>query len=840
MNQTQQKGTRVAKAALLFLVLAVLLGAFLWWLMRRSIASSPRIRNVLLISIDTCRSDYLSCYGYKDQTTPHIDAVAAEGFLFDNAISPTPLTLPAHCTLLTGTNPLYHAVHNNSHYRLGDSHVTLAEILKDNGFATGAVVGAIVLDSRYGLHQGFDDYYDRFDELDFELRIAERRGEEVNHDAFEWLEQHRDDRFFLFLHYYDPHAPYDPPAPFAEKYQDELYVGDIAYTDDCIGKIVAKLKALDLYDSTLIIITSDHGEMLGEHGEKTHGFLIYQSVVRVPLIFKLPGTTESRRVKELVGLIDIVPTVCDLIGAKIPAAVKGRNVLANRQGGSDPDEGREIYCESFIPSFYQASPLLGLVTPDWKYIHAKRPELYNVTEDPNESRNLAEEQAERTLDMKKRLELIVNDEHRQSHPQTTTGENVQKLQGLGYVGGATAPNDSGFDLDLVHEHDDPKDVLEYHQGIIQVMSLRGEKRYSEAITFCQDMLRHHPGIVRAHTHLAGIAVDQGDETAAIKHYKDALRIHEEQPGVHSNLAFLLHSEGQFQEALNHSRRAIELDPYFSEALFNMGLCLQSLEKLDEAQEFYRRSLQVNPRNADAIVNLAVILAGHGMISDAIEHLRKALQIKPDSAKAHWYLGKVVALQGKLEEAIGQYHQALRIEPEHIEAHNSLADALEAQGKRDEAIRHYRKILEIENDHVTAHYRLAFSLDAQHKYKEAIGHYRAALRIKSDHIEALNNLAWLLATCPEDALREPTEALELAQRASGSLQDNNPALLDTLATAYAAAGHFDLAVATAEKAVELATAAQADAMVREIREHLDQFKQDKPYRASPVEQGTVEP
>lgn len=300
----------------LLLLLVIGITAVSCW--RRTSAVGKKIERIVLISIDTCRADYLSCYGYPRKTTPNIDDLAKEGILFENVISPVPLTLPGHASMLTGTIPPYHGVHNNTDYKLASSNVTLAERLKEAGYTTSAFISAFVLDSQFGLNQGFDTYNDDFEDRHMAANISERKAAEVSRLGAGWLENNRDRDFFLFLHYYDPHNPYEPPQPFSTDYAGNLYAGEIAYTDHCIGQIIAKLKELALYESTLIIVTGDHGEMLGEHGEKDHGFFIYQSAIKVPLIFKLPRPGRTKTVSSPVGLIDILPTVCRLLGIEPP------------------------------------------------------------------------------------------------------------------------------------------------------------------------------------------------------------------------------------------------------------------------------------------------------------------------------------------------------------------------------------------------------------------------------------------------------------------------------------------------------------------------------------------
>ncbi len=324
------RGHRNYKLALVGVVLLMVLAGGVAWLMRRDRGPAARIRQVVLISIDTCRSDHLGCYTVDRQTTPHIDEVAQHATLFQNVISPVPLTLPAHSSMLTGTNPTYHDVHDNFYQQLAPANLTLAEVLHGNGFVTGAIVSASVLDSRFGLDQGFDEYLDRMSVQEADDSSAERPGGQTTALAVQWLEQHQSDPFFLFLHYFDPHHPYQPPEPFASRFAAEPYAGEIAYTDNCIGQVIEKLKELGLYDSTLLIIAGDHGEMLGEHGEGFHGFFIYQSALRVPLVMRLPGQKAGRRVSDLVGLVDIVPTVCSLLDVQHAAhSVRQRSVAGS-------------------------------------------------------------------------------------------------------------------------------------------------------------------------------------------------------------------------------------------------------------------------------------------------------------------------------------------------------------------------------------------------------------------------------------------------------------------------------------------------------------------------------
>ena len=391
------------KSRLILLGLVLVAGAV--WFLLRSGQSPKEIRHVLLISIDTCRADYLSCYGYPQQTTPNIDAIAEEGILFENVVTPIPWTLPAHSSMLTGTIPPYHGVHDNYAYRLGQFNVTLAEIMRQNGFQTAAIIGAFVMDSQFGLDQGFETYNDHFDGEVDTTTISQRRAEDVTRYGLKWLEEHHHEPFFLFLHYFDPHDEYVPPEPFASAFRNNLYAGEIAYTDHCIGQVIKKLKQLRLYGSTLIIITGDHGEMLGEHGEPTHSYFIYQSAIKVPLIFKLPGQRKSKNIKGLIGLIDIVPTICSLLGIQPPR--QGQDLSPCLLGKVRPDRERYMYCESLGPTQYKANALFGVVTNRFKYIQTTRPELYDLVQDPHETKDLIKREPQEARNLRDKLAQIL-------------------------------------------------------------------------------------------------------------------------------------------------------------------------------------------------------------------------------------------------------------------------------------------------------------------------------------------------------------------------------------------------------------------------------------------------
>ena len=597
-----------------------------------------KIRNVVLISIDTCRADHLSCYGYQRKTTPNIDAIAEQGILFENVVSPAPITLPAHSSMLTGTVPPYHGVHDNYDYRLGAGNVTLAEILKDKGFTTGAIVSAVVMDSEYGINQGFDYYNDRFEDSPDTVPIVQRKGAKTSRFALQWLEEHKDERFFLFLHYFDPHATYQPPEPFKSAYAERPYAGEIAYTDYCIGAVIKRLKDLGLYDSTLVIITADHGESLGEHLERTHAYFIYQSTLKVPLIFKVPGGAKGKRISSIAGLIDIVPTVCGILGLKTHGRVDGQNLASYFGRAWHRTRKRQLYCESLTSlRRYGANPLRGIVTNRFKYIQTTRPEIYDLIEDPHETNNLIKQHLRQARLLQDSLNQILEQAVRkdESDSKLVMEEEMRKrLESLGYVDGISADEDIQF----VQGREDPKDLVAFHLSKIKLRDLISLKQYSEAKSLAEKMLQQRPGYEGTYVALGDIADEEGIEEKALSYFYKALQVRPGSLNVLNGLAALLIKYGKTSEALNY---VVE-------------------------------SLRVKPDQITARNRIAWLLYQDGKTAEAIVHYAESLRIKHNQPKIHNVLAELLLMQGNIEEAIGHWKEALNFQPDLSKALNNLA------------------------------------------------------------------------------------------------------------------------------------------------------------------------
>src|SRR2546422_3978687 len=356
-----------------------------------ALAAPTASPNVVFITIDTLRPDHLGCYGDRQIRTPNIDALAADGSRFERAYTAVPVTLPSHSVIFTGTYPLLSGVHDFAANKLNPTQATLASVLKEHGYTTGAVIGSAVLDSRFGLNHGFDFYYDHFDFSRLQesnLDEMERPSNVVADVTLDWLAKNYRKKFFLWMHLYDPHYPYRPPAPYSQEYESHPYDGEIAFADAQVGRLLRFLKEKGLYQNTLIVLSGDHGESLGEHGEKTHGFFIYNATLHVPLILHLPGEASAKTVTDLVNLADLMPTVLQILKVDVPSQVQGRNLLplmARKKEG----ESRSLYAETFLPRLhFNWSELRGVETEHYHFIDAPKPELYDLTKDPGETQNL--------------------------------------------------------------------------------------------------------------------------------------------------------------------------------------------------------------------------------------------------------------------------------------------------------------------------------------------------------------------------------------------------------------------------------------------------------------------
>ena len=442
-----------ARRAILFalLLITVTVLATAAWFMWRGFEAPPAATSVVIITLDTTRADRLSPYGMMNSPMPGLERLAREGVVFDQATSVAPLTLPAHASLFTGLLPTKHQVRDNADRPLAEDFVTLAEVLKGRGFQTGAFVGSIVLDRARGLAQGFDRYdgvdLDRAPPGSHAARARQRRGDEVMTEALRWLEGIGEAPFLLWAHLYDPHRPYDPPPDYFARYGDP-YIGEIAFADAQIGRLLDTLDARRLTNRTIVVVAGDHGESLGEHGERDHGVFVYESVLKVPLIVRAPSIA-PHRVGAVVRLTDVMPTVLDLL--RMPATASDGVSLVELLSNRRADLGLEAYSESLYPRRFGWSPLHALREGRYKLIDAPRPELYDLERDPFEERNIYQERPTTSAAMMRRLRTLAAGGA--SAPASASPELAAQLSSLGYIGSPVPQLPPGTTLP------DPKDCI---------------------------------------------------------------------------------------------------------------------------------------------------------------------------------------------------------------------------------------------------------------------------------------------------------------------------------------------------------------------------------------------
>jgi arylsulfatase A-like enzyme/Tfp pilus assembly protein PilF len=647
-------------------------------------AQRPR-SNVLFITVDTLRADRLGCAGYPIET-PTIDRLAEEGAYFPNLYALAPLTLPSHASLFTSLRPFSHGVRMNGVHVMGESHTTLAEILQKEGYETGAVTGAYVVHSTFGLGQGFSTYSNvenppPSDRDPFETRVSDRRGEEVTRQAEAWLEG-RKSPWFLWAHYYDPHSPYTPPEPYAARYE-HAYDGEIAYADSEMGKLLDVLKERGDLDSTLVVFASDHGEGLGEHDEPEHGLFLYETTVRAPVIMRGKDVPRGMRIEHAASHLGVAPTVLDLLGIEAPREFQGQSLrgLWERGGAFSPER---IYIETYEPFYnHQWAPMEALVQGGWKYVLAPRPELYHVVEDPEEKRDLSGEEKERTEGMRKTLL-----EERKRYPRAEsekaelTEEALEKLQSLGYLTGGRMTWDEPDALAMAEEYPDIKERLDVLRLARQARDalLRGHRERSLELleqalpldpanvqvlkrltVFYRDLRRpreeldmqrrladidplHAPEYYRR---LAEWETENGNPETARQAWEkmlDSYDVLEVRLGTffaenYYNRALCYKKLGQGEKAEAELRAGLARYPDAPLLYYALGAFSQNASQWDQAQEMYEAALARDPNHRRAKVNLSKVLTQ-----------KAALALKDETRMRN--LERAAALLEEVHEAFG--------------------------------------------------------------------------------------------------------------------------------------------------------------------------------------------
>jgi choline-sulfatase len=625
---------------------------------------------VVLISIDTLRSDHLPAYGYRGVRTPAIDAFAGDAIVFEHAYSHSPLTLPSHATILTGRLPADTGIRDNAGFRLDPGRVTLAEVLKQNGYATMAAVSAYVLRADTGINRGFDFFDDRIvQRAEQSLGGIQRSGAETESAAGKWLGTHAAQPFFLLLHLYEPHSPYDAPEPYRSQFKP--YDAEIAAADAIVGRFLETLKAQGLYDQALIVLLSDHGEGLGDHGEDEHGIFLYRESIQVPLMVKLPHAARASRVSEPVGLRDVMPAILNELNIGLPPGLDARPIFR------EAVKPRAVYSETFYPRLHFGwSDLHSLTDGAKHFIQAPRPELYDLATDPDETKNLIESDRRTYAAMKKAIAPMIVPA---ASPAAIAPEEAAKLAALGYIGSGASPADS-------ESLPDPKDERQTFRDLRTAFAKFRAGQDSEALTAFRKILRDHPGMTDVWDVTAKTYWRMGRREEAIAAAKEGLKTNPQSSVLATAVAEFALEAGHLDEAWQHAELVLPRDaPRAHDVLARVAMARGDLASAEQ----HARQATTGGDRAAARVTLARVLKRAGRDAEALAAADEAAQIvadenKPPFAGLAFLRGDLLARLGRNREAEAAFRQEIALAPADARAYQSLIVLLVSTGRGNDA------------------------------------------------------------------------------------------------------------------------------------------------------------
>ncbi|HEX7136304.1 MAG TPA: tetratricopeptide repeat protein [Vicinamibacterales bacterium] len=630
--------------------IVVVLGGAAFIAFRSRVAGHTPARDIILITIDTTRADALGYAGNADVKTPYIDSLAARGIVFTNAHAHSVVTLSSHVNILTGLFPYQHGVHDNAGFVLDPKHLTVASRLRQAGYTTGAFVGAYPLDARFGLNQGFDTYDDNYGkgQASVDFVEQERRAETVLAAAMLWWNGHAKQKRFMWVHLYDPHAPYLPPEPFLSQYRSKEYLGEIAYVDDSLSKTLGPILASD--PDALVIVTADHGEALGDHGEQTHGLFAYEATLKIPLIVARQGV--AHRVEPAyVRHVDIVPTILDAAAMPSVKGLPGHSLLGRI-------EVSDSYFEALSASLNRGwAPLTGVIHGGMKYIHLPIPELYDLPHDPREITNLAES---RRRDVEQARALL--DGMRASSAElrrTISAEEVARLRSLGYVSSSAAPRAS------FTAADDPKSLIGIDTKMHDAIDAFEHHDPARGLQLARELVAERPTMIAGREILA-FMLQQNDLVGEAMGQLEAIVREPSSPVADRVQLALLQCES------NHGDAAVALlapiangkDP---DVLNAYGVALSNTGRAPEARAQFERVLSFDANNAPAMQNLGILSLRQDDVGGAMTYLNRALQLNPRLPLALNTLGVAYARSNDLPHAVEAWNRAVQIDPRQYDA-----------------------------------------------------------------------------------------------------------------------------------------------------------------------------
>ena len=610
--------------------------------------------NVLLVTIDTLRRDRVGAYGSTTHLTPALDQLAAEGFRFTHAYSHAPMTLPAHTSIMTGLTPPRHGVRNNVSFRLASNVPTIATMLKAAGYRTGAFVGAFVLDSRFGLNRGFDIYDDRnlHDVGQTSFRFAQRRAADVVDAAWRWIDSGSGARepappFFCWVHVFDPHAPYEAPPEYRPGRSP--YDAEVAYTDAMLGTLFDHLRSSGLMDRTLVLVTADHGESLGDHGESTHGLFAYNSTLAVPLIVHPPASGRSAGgiVDTVAAHVDVLPTIADLVGVTPPGGLDGRSLAAPAPAA------RAVYFEALDASLTRGwAPLTGVIQDGWKYIDLPDAELYDLSTDPDEIRNVATGQPERVRVL---AQVLGGLRANASAARPADAEAAARLRSLGYVGGST-PHRGPYT-----SRDDPKSLVAENEEFNSALEAFNEGRAAEAAARFTALLDRRADFLTARTSAATALIALGQAPRAVQLLRAAPAEQQKTGEFLARLGTALQSAGDFRSAAEAFERAQQAGDANPDLYNGRGIAYAAMGREQDARQMFEALLAVDPEASGTWYNLGILELSHDHREAAARALEHAVESNPEYGEAWQALGAAVLKIDRVR-AIGAWRKAEQLRP----------------------------------------------------------------------------------------------------------------------------------------------------------------------------------
>ncbi|HEX3703289.1 MAG TPA: sulfatase-like hydrolase/transferase [Vicinamibacterales bacterium] len=639
-----------------------------------SLHAQPAPPNIVFVTIDTVRADHLGAYGYTKGATPTLDRLSHEGVRFADATSQAPLTGPAHAALLTGTYPARLGVRDNATTPLPPGVTTMAELFKARGYRTGAFIGAFIVDAQYGFGRGFDTFDAQFAHFDNADKINARRpGGEVTDAAVHWIDAApRSGPIFAWVHLYDAHGPYDAPAPYRARFAAAPYDAAIAYVDACIGRIVSALEQTGRLETTIVAVVADHGEGLGEHGEKEHGMFLYDAVLHVPWIMRLPGRQHAGTVVATqVRSIDVMPTLAELAHVSIPEHIDGESVVPSIDGRPRP-EPPPSYAETYYPKLhFGLSELASVRVGDWKYIDAPRPELYQVSRDRAERTNVIGTRAALAAGLSGEAQKIAASFGAATRvpPKQPDADTLARLKSLGYAGVVTTPASAGRGID-------PKDAIggveQFRAGLATATRALSHGDAAAALPVLERLLPSNTRSYELHLALGDAYLGTKKYQRAEDEYAAASLLNPTAAAPVVAAARSRLERGDVPGARQRAADAERLEPGSGEIAFLRGLIAEQLGLTAEALQEYEAALEANGSDASARARAAAAALQLGRIQEAREQFTMLLRLGYRPSRMHFGLGQAAQAEGDLKQAAAQYRESLRLEPAFAPARAALA------------------------------------------------------------------------------------------------------------------------------------------------------------------------